>query len=67
LPTLVQSNNQDELYTLPEMKKADQVLGDVYAKAGAKDKYLAKFYDGPHKFDAAMQKDAFDWFDKWLK
>ena len=48
------------------MKKAEKVLGDVYAKAGAKDKYLAKFYDGPHKFDAAMQKDAFDWFDKWL-
>ncbi|MCE7073347.1 alpha/beta hydrolase family protein [Dyadobacter sp. CY327] len=67
LPTLVQNNNQDELYTLPEMKKADKVLGDVYKKAGAQDKYLAKFYDGEHKFDAAMQKDAFDWFDKWLK
>lgn len=67
LPTLVQNNNQDELFTLSEMKKADHVLSDVYKKAGAEDKYLAKFYDGKHKFDAQMQQDAFNWFDKWLK
>ncbi|CAG4989515.1 hypothetical protein DYBT9275_00306 [Dyadobacter sp. CECT 9275] len=67
LPTLVQNNNQDELYTLSEMKRADVVLGEVYKKAGASDKYLAKFYDGEHKFDTQMQADAFNWFDKWLK
>jgi dienelactone hydrolase len=66
LPTLVQNNNQDELYTLDEMKKADQVLAEVYHKANASDRYQAKFYDGGHKFDAAMQADAFAWFDKWL-
>ena len=67
LPTLVQSNNQDELYTLSEMKNADQMLSEVFTKADAKDKYLGKFYDGEHKFDAQMQSDAFDWFDRWLK
>lgn len=67
LPTLVQNNNQDELYTLEEMKKADEILSEVFSKAGASDKYAGKFYDGPHKFDAGMQKDAFNWFDKWLK
>lgn len=66
LPTLVQNNNQDELYTLDEMKKADQVLGEVYRKAGATDRYQGKFYDGDHKFDTTMQSDAFAWFDKWL-
>jgi len=66
LPVLVQNNNQDELYTLSEMKKADQILKDVYAKAKASDKYAARYYDGPHKFDLEMQKDAFNWFDKWL-
>jgi dienelactone hydrolase len=66
LPTLVQNNNQDELYTLPEMKKADTILADVFKKAGASDKYLAKFYDGGHKFDTVMQADAFAWFDQWL-
>ena len=66
LPTLVQNNNQDELYTLSEMKKADKVLGEVYRKANVSDRYQAKFYDGPHKFDTNMQADAFAWFRKWL-
>ena len=67
LPTMVMSNNEDELYTLPEMKKADEILQEVFAKAAATDKYSGKFYPGGHKFDAEMQKDAFDWFDQWLK
>lgn len=66
LPVLVQNNNQDELYTLSEMKKADQILKEVYAKAKASEKYAGKFYNGPHKFDLEMQADAFNWFDKWL-
>ncbi|GAB3806606.1 hypothetical protein GCM10028819_42320 [Spirosoma humi] len=67
LPTLVQNNNQDVLYTLSEMKEADKILAEVFKKAGASENYVGKFYDGPHKFDAAMQTDAFNWFDKWLK
>ena len=31
------------------------------------DRYRASFYDGPHKFDREMQKEAFAWFDRWLK
>ncbi|WP_421829172.1 alpha/beta hydrolase family protein [Larkinella sp.] len=67
LPTMIQCNNQDELYTLPEMKTADKILGEVFKKAGAEDRYAGRFYDGEHKFDQAMQTDAFDWFDRWLK
>ena len=37
------------------------------AKAGAPDRYHTSFYDGPHKFDREMQKEAFAWFDRWLK
>jgi dienelactone hydrolase len=66
LATLVLNNNQDALFTLEEMKKADTILKEVYQKAGAADKYHAGFYEGPHKFDQQMQTDAFDWFDKWL-
>ncbi|GGM97286.1 hypothetical protein GCM10010967_33810 [Dyadobacter beijingensis] len=66
LPTLVLNNNQDELYTLSEMKDADAILKDVFKKAGVSDKYKASFYDGPHKFDADMQQEAFEWFKKWL-
>jgi len=49
------------------MKRADTILAEIYKKAGATDKYKCSYYSGPHKFDAAMQKEAFDWFEKWLK
>jgi len=65
-PVLVLNNRQDALFTLPEMERADVILTEVYKKAGASDKYKASFHDGPHKFDAAMQKEAFAWFDRWL-
>jgi hypothetical protein len=49
------------------MKRADQILSEVYQKANAEDHYKCSYYPGPHKFDADMQKEAFGWFDKWLK
>jgi dienelactone hydrolase len=66
-PVLVLNNRQDQLFTLPEMERADRILTEVYKKAGAADRYRASFYDGPHKFDLEMQKEAFAWFDRWLK
>jgi hypothetical protein len=67
LPTLVLNDADDSLYTLPEMKRADGILADVFKKADASDRYRCSFYPGPHKFDRAMQEEAFDWFDQWLK
>ena len=66
-PTLVQYDEEDQLFTLPEMRRADRMLDEVFAKAGAPDRYRGTFYPGPHKFDRAMQAEAFDWFDRWLK
>lgn len=74
MATLVLNDSDDTLYTLPEMQRADSILGEVYKKASltdgqanASDKYKCSFYPGPHKFDSKMQTEAFDWFDKWLK
>ena len=67
LPTMVLSNTDDDLYTLVEMQKADELLRDIFKKADAGEHYMSKFYPGDHKFDKEMQKDAFDWFDRWLK
>jgi len=67
LPTLVLNDSEDNLFTLSEMKKAEKILQDVFAKADASDKFRCSFHPGPHKFDLAMQKEAFDWFDRWLK
>lgn len=67
LSTLVLNDSDDWLYTLPEMKKADKILQEVYKKADADDRYRCSYYPGPHKFDAKMQAEAFEWFDRWLK
>lgn len=67
LPTMVLNDIDDGLYTLPEMKHADEILREVYHKAGAQNHYQCNYYPGPHKFDKKMQQDAFAWFDRWLK
>ena len=67
LPTLVQNDIDDQLFTMPEMQRADAILREVYAKAGAPDHYDCRFYPGPHKFDVPMQEEAFAWFDRWLQ
>jgi dienelactone hydrolase len=67
LPALVLNDSEDTLFTLQEMQKADEILSEVYAKANAADQYKCSFHPGPHKFDAKMQTEAFEWFSKWLK
>ena len=67
LPTLVLNDNEDQLFTIGEMRRADGMLREIYTKAGAADRYKASFYPGPHKFDRPMQDEAFAWFEKWLK
>jgi dienelactone hydrolase len=67
LPTLVLNDLDDQLFTVPEMRRADRMLSEVFGKAGAADRYKGSFYPGPHKFDGPMQADAFAWFDRWLK
>ena len=67
LPTMIQNCIEDPLYTMPEVNRANQILSEIYAKAGAPECYQFNLYDGGHKFDEEMQNDAFVWFDKWLK
>ena len=65
--TMVQNCNEDSLYTLSEMHRADTMLKEVFERAGANDMYRGMFYPGGHKFDRPMQEDAFAWFDSHLK
>jgi dienelactone hydrolase len=66
-PVLVLNDREDDLFTVPEMERADKILAEVYRKAEASDRYRCTFYPGPHKFDVPMQSEAFAWFDRWLK
>jgi len=63
---LVQNAEHDQLYTMPEMKRADRMLSDVYKKAGVESHYQSAFYPGTHRFDLKMQAEAFTWLDTWL-
>jgi dienelactone hydrolase len=60
-PLLVQYNRDDDLFPLPGAEAAHQRIAAHYAVAGAADGYTGKFYNGPHKFDRTMQRDAFAW------
>ena len=64
---MVLNCTEDGLFTIDEMRRADRMLSELFAKAGAGDRYKCNFYPGPHKFDLPMQADAFAWFDRWLK
>jgi len=65
-PFLVLADRDDELWTLAGQEEADRKLARIYARMGAPEAYEGRFYPGPHKFDPVMQKDAFDWLERWL-
>jgi len=67
LPTMVLNCRQDQLYTMPEMQRADAMIAETFKRANAADHYRSIYYDGGHKFDLEMQKDAFEWLDRFLK
>lgn len=65
-PLLVLSSREDELFTLSEMKKADQNLRAVYEKAQVSHNYEHHYHKGSHRFSTLMQMEAFGWFKKHL-
>ncbi|MFH0920036.1 MAG: prolyl oligopeptidase family serine peptidase [Fibrobacterota bacterium] len=65
-PTLVQQCDRDPLFTLSEVKRASTMARETYRLANAPNAYRFSLYPGAHVLNAAMQKEAFDWFEKWL-
>lgn len=65
--TLVLNCTEDQLFTLPEMQRADRMLRETFERADAADRYRGSFHPGGHKFDRAMQQEAFEWFDRHLR
>ncbi len=66
-PLMVLQCRQDRLFPLSGMQESIDKIAAIYEKAGARDRFIGKFYDQPHIFDVPMQEDAFDWFDRHLK
>ncbi len=67
LPSLVLATEEDPLFTIEEVRRAAGILEKLYAKAGGPQKMRFSLYPGPHQFNRAMQKEAFEWLDRWLK
>jgi dienelactone hydrolase len=66
LPTLVLNCDKDPLFTLSEVRKGQAMLADVYKRAGAPEAFRFSLHKGGHQLNGPMQKEAFDWFDRWL-
>ena len=66
LPLMVQYDREDPIWTLAGQEEAHEKLSKVFARMNAPEAYKGMFYPGPHKFDRPMQKDAFDWMDRWI-
>jgi len=60
-PLLVQYDRHDDLFPIEGMQAAHARIVFHYDRVGRADAYVGKFYAGPHKFDVAMQADAFAW------
>jgi hypothetical protein len=65
-PLLVQYDIADELFTENGQRDADGRIAKHYASVGAAEHYRGEFYEGPHKFDLAMQASAFGWLGRQL-
>jgi hypothetical protein len=63
---LIQYDIDDGLFSLEGQREADRKVSQVYEKMGHPEKYSGRFYPGRHKFDVAMQDDAFDWLSETL-
>jgi dienelactone hydrolase len=66
-PLLVQYNRDDQLFPIQGMLSAHARIASHYERAGHSSSYVGRFYDGPHKFDKEMQKDAFAWLVQTLE
>ena len=65
-PLMIQYNEEDEVFTLAGQMDADGKIAEIYSRMGHLENYSGKFYAGQHKFNAAMQEDAFQWLEKRL-
>lgn len=61
-PLMVQYNRDDHLFPLDGAERAHERIAAHYRSGG----YVGRFYPGPHKFDLAMQRDAFAWLSEHL-
>ncbi|MCC6491034.1 MAG: dienelactone hydrolase family protein [Candidatus Hydrogenedentes bacterium] len=66
-PMLFFNGTEDSLFPVPGVEAAYAKMRAVWESQGAGDRLETKLWPVPHEFNAAMQAEAFDWMDKWVK
>jgi dienelactone hydrolase len=64
---LVQYGRRDELFPMRGKQESAEKISRIYSKAGVSSRFKSSFFDAPHMFSRAMQKEAVEWFDATLK
>ena len=67
LPLYAMHGKRDGLYPDNTGEAAIEHIRAVYEKAGAAENFKYSYYDEEHVFNEAMQTDAFNWMDSYLK
>jgi len=63
---LVINGSKDALFELNGVKECFAKLEQIYAKAGAPEKFKGSLYDAPHEFNLAMQEEAWSWLKRFV-
>ena len=66
-PMLFYNGTEDGLFPVPGVEASYAKMRAVWDSQGAGDRLTTKLWPVPHEFNAAMQAEAFDWMDRWLK
>lgn len=65
-PMLVINGSRDTLFAPKGVQAAFEKLAASWARAGASDRIRTRMYDTPHEFNPEIQRDAWDWLERWL-
>jgi dienelactone hydrolase len=66
-PMLFYNGHQDGLFPVSGVEAAYLTLRKAWSEQAASDRLVCKLWDVPHVFNRAMQQQAFDWLDRYLK
>jgi len=66
-PMLFFNGTEDGLFPVPGVEASYTKMHGVWSSQGVDDRLATKLWPVPHEFNAAMQAEAFDWLDRWLK
>jgi dienelactone hydrolase len=66
-PMLFYNGEQDGLFPVDGVRDAYAKMHAVWESQNAGDKLVTKIWPVPHVFNREMQREAFDWLDKYLQ